>query len=99
MGHVIGHEGPPIEPIAFTSGPTGLPGYFPEPQVFDYEVNGKTKVGPNGIVDHAIARMKPGERQLIVIPSERGIRKIRLLSAGSPRSEKVRSIAQRHAGL
>jgi peptidylprolyl isomerase len=71
MGNVIGREGPPLEEIAFASGETGLPGYFDEPREFVYEP-GKTKVGPNGIVDAAIAAMKPGERRVVAIPAALG---------------------------
>jgi cyclophilin family peptidyl-prolyl cis-trans isomerase len=71
VGNVIGHEGPPLETVAFASGETGLPGYFDEPRSFLFEP-GKTKVGPNGIVDAAIAGMKPGERKVVVIPTAKG---------------------------
>jgi cyclophilin family peptidyl-prolyl cis-trans isomerase len=71
VGNVIGREGPPLEEIAFASGATGLPGYYDEPREFIYEP-GKTKVGPNGIIDAAIAGMRPGDRRTVVIPSALG---------------------------
>jgi cyclophilin family peptidyl-prolyl cis-trans isomerase len=71
MGHVIGRVGPPLEEIAFASGETGLPGYYDEPREFVYEP-GKTKVGPNGIVDAAIAGMRPGDRRTVVVPAALG---------------------------
>jgi peptidylprolyl isomerase len=74
VGHVIGRDGPPLEEISFASGETGLPGYYDQPREFVYEP-GKTKVGPNGIVDAAIAAMRPGERRVIVIPSALGFGK------------------------
>jgi cyclophilin family peptidyl-prolyl cis-trans isomerase len=71
VGHVIGRDGPPLEEIAFASSETGLPGYYDEPREFIYEP-GKTKVGPNGIVDAAVAAMRPGDRRTVVIPAALG---------------------------
>jgi cyclophilin family peptidyl-prolyl cis-trans isomerase len=71
VGHLIGREGPLLEEIAFASSETGLPGYYDEPREFAYQP-GKTKVGPNGIVDAAIAGMRPGDRRTVVIPAALG---------------------------
>lgn len=61
VGDVIGRVGPPIEAIAFGSGPNGAPGFDP-PQPFDV-----TKVNPG--FDNAVRSMKPGERRTVVVPS------------------------------
>jgi peptidylprolyl isomerase len=71
MGHVIGRNGPPCETIRFVSNESGVPGFGDAPQAFIVEP-GKTKIGPNGIVEGIIAQMQPGERRVIVIPAGLG---------------------------
>jgi len=71
VGNVAGRNGPPLEEIHFASNEHGLPGYFDEPRVFLYEP-GKTKIGPNGLVDKAISTLQPGERRVVVIPAAQG---------------------------
>ena len=72
VGDVIGREGPPIEPIAFASDENGEPEYANEPHLFGYEA-GKTKINP--AFDEAAAKMKPGEKRIIVVPAEMGYKR------------------------
>jgi peptidylprolyl isomerase len=71
MGHVIGRAGPPLEVIRFGSNENGAPGLVEPPQAFLFE-QGKTKLGPGGILDGLIAEMKPGERKVVIIPAALG---------------------------
>jgi cyclophilin family peptidyl-prolyl cis-trans isomerase len=71
MGNVIGRDGPPLEVIKFGSRENGVPGFADPPQAFPVE-SGKTKAGPNGIIDDVAAKMQPGERRVIIIPAALG---------------------------
>jgi len=68
-GLVIGWQGPPLEPVAFASGPSGVPGFYDSPETFPYEA-GKTKINPG--LDSVISAMHPGERKLVVVPAAQG---------------------------
>jgi peptidylprolyl isomerase len=71
MGHVIDREGPSLEVIQFGSREDGVPGFVDVPQVFTIDP-GKSKIGPNGILDGIVADMQPGERRLIIVPASLG---------------------------
>lgn len=64
-GDVIGREGAPMEPMAFGSGPNGVPGFTDAPQTFAV-----TKLNPG--LDGAIAAMLPGERRIVIVPASLG---------------------------
>jgi cyclophilin family peptidyl-prolyl cis-trans isomerase len=65
VGDVIGHEGPPIQEIRFSSGDTGLPGFEDAPHWFPM-----SKLNPG--LDSAIAAMAPGERRIVIVPAALG---------------------------
>jgi cyclophilin family peptidyl-prolyl cis-trans isomerase len=63
VGDVIGHDGPPIQPVAFASGENGVPGFVDSPQAFA----AGTKINPG--FDKGVAGIAPGERRVIVVPA------------------------------
>jgi cyclophilin family peptidyl-prolyl cis-trans isomerase len=69
IGHLRGHEGPPLELVAFGSGADGLPGFHQPPREFTF-TPGSTSI--NAGLDAAIARMAPGEVRVVVVPAELG---------------------------
>ncbi len=65
VGNVVGRDGPVLEVTAFASGPNGRPGDFDLARFFPV-----TAVNPG--LDGVVARMKAGERRVVVVPSELG---------------------------
>jgi peptidylprolyl isomerase len=65
VGDVVGREGPALEVTPFASGPDGRPSDALEPEAFRV-----TKVNPG--LDGVVARMKTGERRVVVVPPELG---------------------------
>jgi peptidylprolyl isomerase len=69
VGHQRGHEGPPLELVAFGSGPDGVPGLHHPPREFSF-TPGSTSINPG--LDSVIARMTPGEVRVVIVPAELG---------------------------
>jgi peptidylprolyl isomerase len=69
VGHLLGHEGPAVEATAFGSREDGLPGFVDPPRAFPVDP-GVTSINP--ALDRVLAEMTPGERRIVVIPSEFG---------------------------
>jgi peptidylprolyl isomerase len=69
VGHLLGHDGPPVERVAFGSGPDGAPGFHQPPREFTF-TPGSTNINPG--LDSIIARMMPGELRLVIVPAELG---------------------------
>lgn len=69
VGHLLGHEGPPLEITSFGSGRDGVPGFVDPPLPFLFEA-GVTSINPG--LDGVLAEMTPGERRVVVVPSRFG---------------------------
>jgi peptidylprolyl isomerase len=69
VGHLLGHEGPAVETTAFGSREDGLPGFVDPPRPFPVDP-GDTSINP--ALDRVLAEMTPGERRIVVVPSEFG---------------------------
>jgi peptidylprolyl isomerase len=63
------YSGPIIRATAFASGPDGLPGFHPQPEVFDYIV-GKSKLNPG--LDALLASLRPGDHRIVIVPAVLG---------------------------
>lgn len=85
LGHLLGHEGPPLEILSFGSGADGVPGFVDPPLPFPFEP-GVTSINPG--LDRALGEMTRGERRIVVVPSEFGYGRDGLYppeTPGSPR--------------
>ncbi len=69
MGHLLGYEGPPLETTAFGSREDGVPGFVDPPLPFPYQP-GVTSINPG--LDGVLAEMTPGERRVVLVPSDLG---------------------------
>jgi peptidylprolyl isomerase len=69
LGHVLGHEGPPLEIRGFGSKADGVPGFVDTPLPFPFEP-GVTSINPG--LDRVIGEMTPGERRVVVVPAAFG---------------------------
>ena len=81
VGHLHGHEGPPLELVAFGSGPDGVPGFHHPPREFSF-TPGSTSI--NAGLDAVIARMTPGEVRVVIVPAELGYGRNGLYSPETP---------------
>ena len=69
VGHLLSHEGPPLEVTSFGSRGDGLPAFVDPPLSFPFEP-GVTSLNPG--LDAIIAKMTPGERRVVLVPPESG---------------------------
>jgi cyclophilin family peptidyl-prolyl cis-trans isomerase len=65
VGHLLGHEGHPLEELHFGSGPDGRPGFFDPPRPFPRE---REDPNINPGLDRVLAELEPGEGTVAVIP-------------------------------
>jgi peptidylprolyl isomerase len=65
LGHLLGHEGPPLETKVFGSRENGVPGFVDPPVPFPYDPN-ITSINPG--LDSVLAEMTPGERRVVLVP-------------------------------
>jgi cyclophilin family peptidyl-prolyl cis-trans isomerase len=69
VGHLLGHEGPPLQELSFGSGPDGRPGFFDPPRPFPLEDEGPN-INPG--LDRVLAGLEPGEGTSAVVPPALG---------------------------
>ncbi len=69
VGHLLGHEGPPLEIRTFGSKEDGVPAFVDPPLPFPYQP-GDTSLNPG--LDRVLAEMTPGERRVVVVPAPFG---------------------------